>query len=126
MKTLIATRPILYQGRMIQPGDRLPADEKKMVEAWLRAGSACWVGDAPAADTGGEAVPDGAVIPNTLDIVDGHFTVDSLMTLTRESMEELARDLGLDSAKCKNKSELAQLLAAVELEAAPEEEGPAT
>lgn len=111
---------------MIQPGDRLPADEKKMVEAWLRAGSACWVGDTPAADVGGEAVPDGAVIPDALDIVDGHFTVDSLMTLTRESMEDLARDLGLDSAKCKNKSELAQLLAAVELEAAPEEEDPAT
>lgn len=126
MKTLIATRPILYQGRMIQPGDRLPADEKKMVEAWLRAGSACWAGDAPAADVDGEAVPDGAVIPDALDIVDGHFTVDSLMTLTRESMEDLARDLGLDSAKCKNKSELAQLLAAVELEAASEEEDPAT
>lgn len=126
MKTLIATRPILYQGRMIQPGDRLPADEEKMVEAWLRAGSACWVGDTPAAGTGGEAAPDGVGIPDTLDIVDGHFTVDSLMTLTREAMEELARDLGLDSAKCRNKSELAQLLAAVELEPASEEEDPAT
>ncbi|WP_297199813.1 hypothetical protein [uncultured Flavonifractor sp.] len=126
MKTLIATRPILYQGRMIQSGDRLPADEQKMVEAWLRAGSACWVGDVTAADTGGEAAPDGAVIPDALDIVDGHFTVDSLMTLTRESMEDLVQDLGLDSAKCKNKSELAQLLAAVELEAASEEEDPAT
>lgn len=126
MKTLIATRPVLYQGRMIQPGERLPADEEKMVAAWLRAGSACWVGDTPAADAGGEAALDGVGIPDTLDIVEGHFTVDSLMTLTRESMEELARDLGLDSAKCKNKSELAQLLAAVELEPAPEEEDPAT
>lgn len=63
-----------------------------------------------------EDAADGAVIPDTLDIVDGHFTEDGLMAMTRADMEQLAEDLGVDVSKCKNKGEIAKLLAAVELE----------
>ena len=37
---LIATRPVLYMGRTYHQGDVLPAYDKAMVAAWLRAGSA--------------------------------------------------------------------------------------
>lgn len=50
-----------------------------------------------------------------IDIVDGHMTVESLMTMTRADMEALAEDLGLDVKKCKNKSEIAALIAQVEV-----------
>ena len=51
-----------------------------------------------------------------IDIVDGHMTVESLMTMTRADMEALAEDLGLDVKKCRNKSEIAALIAQVEID----------
>ena len=71
----------------------------------------------------GENAADGAAIPDTLDIMDGHFTEDSLMAMTRADMEHMAEDLGVDVSKCKNKSEFAKLLAAVELELDDGDEG---
>lgn len=46
-----------------------------------------------------------------LDIVDGHFTVESLMKMTRAAMESLAGDLGLDVSGCKSKADVAAELA---------------
>ena len=46
MKALTAKRAVLYQGRMYEPGDTLPAGDGKMVEAWLHAESAEWTGEA--------------------------------------------------------------------------------
>lgn len=45
MKALTAKRAVLYQGRMYEPGDTLPAGDSKMVEAWLQAESAEWIGE---------------------------------------------------------------------------------
>ena len=42
MKKLIAKRPVLYLGRMYDAGDTLPANDQKMVTAWLNAKSAEW------------------------------------------------------------------------------------
>ena len=123
MELLIAKRPILYQGRMIQPGELLPYDEERMTQAWLRAGSACRVGEVSASEENqetGEEPVNGVVIPDTLDLVDGHFSVDSLMALTRDAMKTLACHLGVKTDGCRNKKELAQLLAALELENAAE------
>ncbi|MDE7053861.1 MAG: hypothetical protein K2O84_03475 [Oscillospiraceae bacterium] len=53
--------------------------------------------------------------PDTLDIVDGHFTIESLMELSRAEMEKLAEDMGVDTKKCRNKSDIAALLSAVEV-----------
>lgn len=41
---LVALRPILFRGRQYQTGDRLPADDQKMVEAWIKYKSAKWEG----------------------------------------------------------------------------------
>lgn len=46
MKKLIAKRPIQYMGRTYERGAAIPAQDPKMVAAWLKAGSAAWVGDA--------------------------------------------------------------------------------
>ena len=45
METLIATRPILLQNRLYQPGEALPAWDKAAVAAWLEAGSAVLAGE---------------------------------------------------------------------------------
>lgn len=52
---------------------------------------------------------------DTLYIVDGHFTTESLMELSRADMEKLAADMGVDVKKCRNKSDIAALLSAVEV-----------
>lgn len=65
-----------------------------------------------------------AEAPDTLDIVDGHFTTESLMKLSRADMEKLAADMGVDVKKCRNKSEIAALLAAVEVQADGDGEAP--
>ena len=56
MKALTAKRAVLYQGRMYEPGDTLPAGDSKMVEAWLEAESAEWTGEdqEPAQEAQGE------------------------------------------------------------------------
>ena len=61
------------------------------------------------------AEPDEPAPEDCIDIVDGHMTVESLMKMTRADMEALAEDLGLDVKKCKNKSEIAALIAQVEV-----------
>lgn len=40
MKKLIAARPIQYMGRTYEAGEVLPAYDGKMVDAWLKAGTA--------------------------------------------------------------------------------------
>lgn len=52
---------------------------------------------------------------DVLDIVDGHFTKESLMKMTRTNMEKLADDLGVDVKKCKTKSDIADILVTVEI-----------
>lgn len=54
MKRLTAQRPILYGGRMYQAGDTLPAYDKRMVQAWLSAGSAEMTDDADKEAAGGD------------------------------------------------------------------------
>lgn len=54
MKRLTAQRPILYGGRMYQAGDTLPAYDKRMVQAWLSAGSAEMTDDAAKEAAGGD------------------------------------------------------------------------
>ena len=53
---------------------------------------------------------------DALEIVDGHFTIESLMELSRADMEKLAADMGVDVKKCQNKSDIAARLSAVEVE----------
>lgn len=59
MKKLIAQRPIQYMGRTYERGEAIPAQDPKMVAAWLKAKSAAWTG-ADLEDTDRAAVREAA------------------------------------------------------------------
>ena len=61
----------------------------------------------------------------TVDIIDGHFDRESLLQLTRTQMEKLAGDMGVDVSRCRNKSDIADLLVEVEAEIPAETGGEA-
>lgn len=45
MKKLTAQRDILFESKIYAPGDELPTKDAGMVEAWLAAGTAVWIGE---------------------------------------------------------------------------------
>lgn len=144
MKALTAKRAVLYQGRMYEPGDTLPAGDSKMVEAWLEAESAEWTGEdqEPAQEAQGEPGTDddtqegqedqGAAggaqeaqegqenqgaAEGTLDVVDGHLTREGLETMTKANLEKLAKDMGVEIPRGATKALIIERLAAVTVEA---------
>lgn len=78
-------------------------------------------------ENGGSEVPAGFVSPFTeqLEIVDGHYTRESLLDLTRQQMEALALALDVNISRCKNKGDIADLLVEVEVAAPAEDSGEA-
>lgn len=143
MKALTAKRAVLYQGRMYEPGDTLPAGDSRMVEAWLEAESAEWTGEAqepaqeaqgePGTDNGtkedqeGQGAAEGAqeaqegqesqgAAEGTLDVVDGHLTRESLETMTKANLEKLAKDMGVEIPRGATKALIIDRLAAAPVE----------
>lgn len=142
MKKLIAKRPVLYLGRMYDAGDTLPANDQKMVTAWLNAKSAEWGGQeaqesrqeaqesAEKADgsqgsqeqnEGQEAEENG----QEAEMVEGHLDAEQLATMKKAELEQLAADLGVDISNAKNNRERAELIAAVPVQAPAKEAGSA-
>ena len=138
MKALTAKRAVLYQGRMYEPGDTLPAGDSRMVEAWLEAESAEWTGEAqepaqeaqsePGTDNGAQEDQEGqgaaegtqegqGAAEGTLDVVDGHLTRESLETMTKANLEKLAKDMGVEIPRGATKALIIERLAAVTVEA---------
>ena len=141
MKALTAKRAVLYQGRMYEPGDVLPAGDSRMVEAWLQAESAEWTGVAqgaaqeaqgePGTDNGTQEGQEGqgaaedaldaqegqGATEGTLDVVDGHLTCESLETMTKANLEKLAKDMGVEIPRGATKALIIERLAAVTVEA---------
>lgn len=138
MKALTAKRAVLYQGRMYEPGDTLPAGDSRMVEAWLEAESAEWTGEAQEPvqeDQEGQEAAEGAqeaqegqgtaegtqedqgAAEDTLDVVDGHLTRESLETMTKANLEKLAKDMGVEIPRGATKALIIERLAAVTVEA---------
>lgn len=122
MKALTAKRAVLYQGRMYEPGDTLPTGDSTMVEAWLEAESAEWTGETkePAQEAQENTedtteAQEGA--EGTIDVVDGHMTRESLETLTKANLEELAKDMGVEIPRGATKALIIERLAAVTVEA---------
>lgn len=122
MKQLIAKRAVLYQGRQYEPGKPLPAYDPTMVDAWLRAGSAKMVSDAkpeetPAGDDNGHNSQDG--LQNSQDdqgvpeMVDGHLDPAQLASMSKEDLERLAKDMGVDLPRGAAKALIVEKLAAV-------------
>lgn len=128
MKALTAKRAVLYQGRMYEPGDTLPAGDSRMVEAWLEAESAEWTGEAqePAQEAQGEPGTNNdtqegqegqEAAEGTLDVVDGHLTRESLETMTKANLEKLAKDMNVEIPRGATKALIIERLAAVTVEA---------
>lgn len=128
MGKLIAQRPILYMGQTFERGGSLPAQDPKMVAAWLKAGSARWEGqkrpqDAPdeqdgrepagAEESGQGTAQDGG----EGEMLTGHLDAAQLARMTKGQLEDLARDMGVDISGAKNNTERAAILAAVEVQA---------
>lgn len=106
MKKLIATRPIQYMSRIYNRGARLPTQDGKMVNAWLRAGTAKW--EEAQAET--EAEPATRVALTAV-----HLDGDILGKLKGDDLEKLAADLGVDLTDAKTNAERAQQIAALEI-----------
>ena len=128
MKALTAKRAVLYQGRMYEPGDALPAGDSKMVEAWLQAESAEWTGEdqkpaqegqeSQGAAEGTQDAQEGqGAAEGTLDVVDGHLTREGLETMTKANLEKLAKDMGVEIPRGATKALIIERLAAVTVEA---------
>nr|DAK69026.1 MAG TPA: HeH/LEM domain [Caudoviricetes sp.] len=128
MKALTAKRAVLYQGRMYEPGDALPAGDSKMVEAWLQAESAEWTGEDQKPAQEGQEIQGAAegtqegqegqgAAEGTLDVVDGHLTRESLETMTKANLEKLAKDMGVEIPRGATKALIIERLAAVTVEA---------
>ena len=45
MQVLTAQQSILFENKIYAPGEELPTKNASMVEAWLAAGTAVWIGD---------------------------------------------------------------------------------
>ena len=128
MKALTAKRAVLYQGRMYEPGDTLPAGDSRMVEAWLQAESAAWTGEAeepateaPEGNQGTTEAPEGNQgttedQEGTLDVVGGHLTRESLETMTKTNLEKLAKDMGVEIPRGATKALIIDRLAAAPVE----------
>lgn len=140
MKKLIAKRPVLYLGRMYDPGDTLPANDQRMVTAWLNARSAAWSGQEPQEsrqeaqesdkqtdgsqgnqeqNEGQEAKENG----QEAEMVEGHLDAEQLATMKKAALEKLADQLGVDISGAKNNRERAELIAAVPVQAPANETG---
>lgn len=140
MVKLTAKRPVLYQGRMYEPGDTLPAYDTRMVEAWLEADTAEMTdaeeqpAKAPTDGQGAAQEPQ-----NTQDdqepgqgendaeppqepeqapaMVEGHLDPKQLATMKKDALEKLADQLGVDISAAKNNAERAAILSAVIVQA---------
>lgn len=139
MKRLTAQRPILYGGRMYQAGDTLPAYDKRMVQAWLSAGSAKMTDDAAeeAAGVGQDGTEnadttqgtqevtdategtqesqenhDGNHSGESTDMVEGHLDPAQLEEMNKDDLKKLAKDMGVDLPRGAAKALIVERLAA--------------
>ncbi len=133
MKKLIAKRPVLYLGRMYDAGDTLPANDQKMVTAWLNAKSAAWDGQ-EAGERHQEAQEDAEQADGSQDsrsqnggqeakMLEGHLDAEQLATMKKADLEKLADQLGVDISSARNNKERAELIAAAPVQAPANETG---
>lgn len=47
MQKLIAKAPILFESKLYEVGSELPTNNPQIVDAWLEAKTAVWIGDVP-------------------------------------------------------------------------------
>lgn len=99
MKKLIAKRAVLYQGRMYNHGETLPAHDGRMVKAWLDAESAEWTGE-----------------DQDPEMVTGNLNAKELSKMRVDELKRLASKMGVDVSEAKNKAEIINVLLAVDVQ----------
>lgn len=79
--------------------------------------------DPPGDRNGAEVAEDGGRPQGDkpMDIVDGHYTAESLAHMTNASLANLGRAVGVDISKCKTKADYVAVLVEVEMAAQPDE-----
>ena len=139
MKRLTAKRPVLYMGRMYKAGETLPANDQKMVTAWLGAGSAEWTGEQSAAPEqaaevtgGGQDAQDGANGAGDAQdgqktaqgggVVEGNLDPAQLEGMNKDALLALAKDMGVDLPRGATKALIIERLAAVPVQAPASED----
>lgn len=148
MKRLTAKRPVLYMGRMYKAGETLPANDQKMVTAWLGAGSAKWTGEQSAAPeqtaevtSGGQNAQDGANgagdAQDTQDendaqdgqktaqdgeMMEGNLDPAQLEGMNKDALLALAKDMDVDLPRGATKALIVERLAAVPVQAPASED----
>ena len=138
MKRLTAKRPVLYMGRMYKAGETLPANDQKMVTAWLGAGSAEWIGEQSAAPeqaaevTGGgqdaqdtrdeNGARDGQKTAQGGGMVEGNMDPAQLEGMNKDALLALAKDMGVDLPRGATKALIIERLAAVPVQAPASED----
>ena len=91
MKKLIAKRPILYGSRMYEAGDTLPANDERMVNAWLAAESAELIDTEKAIECADQEIAD---IPADETAADAHIDPAQLEGMSKDELKKLAEDMG--------------------------------
>lgn len=81
MRKLIAKTNILYRSILFAEGDELPTNDLTMVDAWIKAGTACFRDD-----------DKGVTERDTLDVSEGEATVTEADTV-EEVAEEVAEEV---------------------------------
>lgn len=116
MNKLIAKRAVLYRGRQYEPGEILPGYDSKMVEAWLRAGSAELqvekaVPPAPPQDNEtGQSDP--GQQPEDEQMPTANLDSKSLMAMGKDELEKLAADMGVELPRGAAKALIVEMLTA--------------
>lgn len=98
MAKTIANGPILYLGRMYQKGDALPCHDQKMVEAWLKAGTASAV---VVSDLETTTEPEA-----TADEDEMAMSREALEGMTVAELKTMAEQLGVDVSKVTLKADI--------------------
>ena len=93
MKKLIAKRPILYGSRMYEAGDTLPANDERMVNAWLAAESAELIDTEKAIECADQEIAD---IPADETAADAHIDPAQLEGMSKDELKKLAEDMGVE------------------------------
>lgn len=121
MKRLIAKRAILYGSRMYDPGDTLPANDERMVNAWLKAKSAEFIDTETAVartDAEESAEPDDEAK------ADAHLDPAQLNGMSKDDLKKLAEDMGVELPRGAAKALIIDRLTAIAVNvSAKNEEG---
>lgn len=95
MKKLIAKRPILYGSRMYEAGDTLPANDDRMVNAWLAAESAELIDTEKAIECADQEIAD---IPADETAADAHIDPAQLEGMSKDELKKLAEGMGVSTS----------------------------